>query len=782
MSCAACAHRIEKELNSLTEVKASVNLSTEQATVIYPKKAYGAQDFITTIKKTGYNVKLNKVELHIIGMTCAACSNRIEKVLSKLPGVINAAINLTTEQGTITYLPDNLDVSDLIHSIQKLGYDAEEIREDTSQHDHKRRELNHKLLKLIISSILSLPLVLTMFTHLLNINLPSLLMNPYFQFTLASLVQFGIGWQFYVDAYKSLRSGSANMAVLVSLGTSAAYLYSVYQMILWARETHFEPHLYFETSAVLTTLILFGKYLEARAKSRTTQALSKLLNLQAKKARVITESEEKLVDINKVRVGQYIKIKPGETIPIDGRVIEGETTVNESMLTGESMPIHKVNGAEVIGGTLNQYGTVVIEATHVGNDTALASIVKTVEAAQGSKAPIQRLADTISGYFVPIVVIVAILTFLIWITLVQVGHFEPALVASVSVLVIACPCALGLATPTSIMVGTGKAAETGILFKGGEFVEQAHNIDTLVLDKTGTITHGEPQVTHMEGDKQTLKLIASLENHSEHPLGKAIVKYAKQFELHLEHADHFQTIPGQGIIGSIHEQDIIVGNAAFLEENEVHIPQEVVKETSSVGTQAQTVIFSAINREYTDYITVSDQVKSSARTAISQLKSLGISVVMLTGDNYNIARSIAQQVGIDEVIAEVKPEDKAHEIIQLQHTGAKVGMVGDGINDAPALVQADIGIAVGTGSDIAIESADITILGSDLMLLPKAIQSSRYTIRNIRQNLFWALGYNVAGIPIAACGILAPWVAGLAMALSSVSVVTNALRLRHMKL
>ena len=446
------------------------------------------------------------------------------------------------------------------------------------------------------------------------------------------------------------------------------------------------------------------------------------------------------------------------------------------------MPIRKSTDDEVVGGTMNQNGTFTMRTTHVGKDTALASIVKTVETAQGSKAPIQRLADKISGYFVPIVVSIAVLTFLVWITLVNFGDVEAALIAGISVLVIACPCALGLAAPTSIMVGTGNAAESGILFKGGEFVEQAHNIDTLVLDKTGTLTHGKPKVTSYTGGNETLQLIASLEQQSEHPLATAIVEYAKSSGVSLMNPTEFKAIPGRGIQGRVDDHSIHVGNRQLLLEQGIDVVQTDLADVEVSESQAQTTMLIAVDNTYRGYIAVTDPIKSSARSAIEQLNTMGVEVMMLTGDNSKVAQAIAQEAGIDDVIAEVKPEDKAHQIQTLQAQGKKVAMVGDGINDAPALVQADIGIAIGTGTEVAIEAADITIMGDDLHLLPQALRASRSTIRNIRQNLFWALGYNVAGIPIAACGLLAPWVAGLAMALSSVSVVTNALRLKRMKL
>ncbi|WP_437750730.1 heavy metal translocating P-type ATPase [Staphylococcus shinii] len=781
MTCAACANRIEKNLNKMDDVEANVNATTEKATIAYNPSSTTPTDLSNTIEKTGYGVLNDKVDLEVTGMTCAACSNRIEKVLNRSDGVDEANVNLTTENATIIYNPNSTSVETLIKKIQKLGYDAQLKKEADEKQSHKALELKHKLTKLVISAILALPLLLTMFVHLFNMHLPSILMNPWFQFILATPIQFIIGWQFYVGAYKNLRNGSANMDVLVALGTSAAYFYSLYEMFKWLNNTNYTPHLYFETSAVLITLILFGKYLEARAKSQTTNALSELLNLQAKEARVLRNNEEQMVPLSEVVEGNYLIIKPGEKIPVDGKILKGKTSVDESMLTGESIPVEKTQNDPVIGSTMNQNGVITIEATKVGKDTALASIIKVVEEAQGSKAPIQRLADIISGYFVPIVVGIAILTFIIWITLVRQGQFEPALVAAIAVLVIACPCALGLATPTSIMVGTGKAAENGILFKGGEHIERTHQIDTVVLDKTGTITHGTPVVTDFDGDNETLQLLASAEKASEHPLAEAIVNYATSEQVNLLEVDDFEAVPGRGIKSTIAGKSLLVGNRKFLEEYHVDIDCSELQ-LSQFEQLGKTAMLIAINQQLRGTIAVADTVKDSTNKAIQQLHDLNIEVVMLTGDNQRTAEAIASQVGIDTVIAQVLPEEKASKVESLQANNKTVAMVGDGVNDAPALVQADIGIAIGTGTEVAIEAADVTILGGDLLLVPKAITASKSTIRNIRQNLFWAFGYNVAGIPIAALGLLAPWVAGAAMALSSVSVVTNALRLKRMKL
>ncbi|ANQ65208.1 heavy metal translocating P-type ATPase [Staphylococcus equorum] len=781
MTCAACANRIEKNLNKINDVDATVNVTTEKATVAYNPESTTIDDLTHSIEKTGYGVLTEKAELDVIGMTCAACSNRIEKVLNRDAGVEHANVNLTTENATIAYNPEMTSTDDLIKKIQKIGYDAKPKQAASEKSSQKEQELKHKRTKLIISAILAAPLLLTMFVHLFGMQIPHIFMNPWFQFALATPVQFIIGWQFYVGAYKNLRNGSANMDVLVALGTSAAYFYSLYEMIKWLSLTNYTPHLYFETSAVLITLILFGKYLETRAKTQTTNALSELLNLQAKEARVLRNQEELMIPLNEVIQGDHLIIKPGEKIPVDGKVIKGTTSIDESMLTGESIPIEKVQNDNVIGSTMNKNGSITVEATKVGKDTALASIIKVVEEAQGSKAPIQRLADIISGYFVPIVVGIALLTFIVWITLVQTGQFEPALVAAIAVLVIACPCALGLATPTSIMVGTGKAAENGILFKGGEHIERTHQVNTVVLDKTGTITNGKPVVTDFDGDDKVLQLLASAEKGSEHPLAESIVSYAKKNHIPFLEVAHFEAIPGHGIKATIDGKSLCVGNRKSMIEENIAI-NSAETQLSCFEQDGKTAMMIAIDSELKGTIAVADTVKASTSEAIQQLHDLDIEVVMLTGDNERTAQAIAKQVGIDTVIAEVLPEEKASKIVELQDQGKTVAMVGDGVNDAPALVQADIGIAIGSGTEVAIEAADVTILGGDLLLIPKAMKASKSTIRNIRQNLFWAFGYNVAGIPIAALGLLAPWVAGAAMALSSVSVVTNALRLKRMKL
>ncbi len=781
MTCAACSNRIEKSLNKIAGLTAGVNLATEKATISFDPQVVTVDKITEKIEQLGYGVVTEQVEFDVFGMTCAACSTRIEKVLNKQDGVTRATVNLATESATVEFNPAVISEQELIQRIQKLGYDAKVKADAAERKTHKEQQIKALRTKLIVAGILSLPLLITMLDHLFRIELPAIFMNPWFQFLLATPVQFFIGWQFYVGAYKNLRNGSANMDVLVALGTSAAYFYSLYEAIKTIGNSGYVPHLYFETSAVLITLILLGKYLEVRAKSQTTQAISRLLGLQAKQARVVRDGKEILIPVEDVVVGDRLIVKPGEKIPVDGVVVKGSTAVDESMLTGESIPVEKTVGSEVIGATLNKNGTIEMRATKVGKDTALAGIVKIVEEAQGSKAPIQRMADIISGYFVPIVVAIALLTFIIWFTFVTPGNFEPALVAAIAVLVIACPCALGLATPTSIMVGTGRSAENGILFKGGEHLERTQELDTIVLDKTGTITKGEPEVTDFTGDKELLQYVASAEKASEHPLAEAIVKYAKEQGIPLLETETFTAIPGHGIEAMIDGKHVLVGTRKLMRDRGVAIApfEELMNEYERSGKTAMVI---AIDGKYQGVIAVADTVKETAKEAIRELKQLGLDVIMLTGDNERTARAIAKDVGIDHVIAQVLPGDKADRIKELQLQGKKVGMVGDGINDAPALAVADIGIAIGTGSDVAIETADVTILGGDLKLIPKAIRLSRATMRNIKQNLFWALVYNSLGIPIAALGLLAPWIAGAAMAFSSVSVVTNSLRLKRVKI
>ncbi|WP_427338130.1 copper-translocating P-type ATPase [Caloranaerobacter sp. DY30410] len=604
----------------------------------------------------------------------------------------------------------------------------------------------------------------------------TILDNGYVQLALATPVQFIIGYRFYKGAYHSLKGGGANMDVLVALGTSSAYFYSLYNLIVGVKEY------YFEASAVIITLILLGKMLEAIAKGRTSEAIKKLMNLQAKTARVIRDGKELDIPVEEVVVGDIVVVRPGEKIPVDGVVIEGNSSVDESMLTGESIPVDKKEGDEVIGATINKHGTFKFKATKIGKDTVLSQIIKLVEEAQGSKAPVQRLADKVAGIFVPAVIGIAVLTFVIWYFVN--GDFANALINAVAVLVIACPCALGLATPTAIMVGTGKGAENGILIKGGEYLEKAHQINTLVFDKTGTITKGEPEVTDIisfnKSKEDILKFAAIAEKASEHPLGQAIVKKGEESGIKLIDPERFNAIPGHGIFAVVEGNEIYLGNRKLMKDKNIDI-KDIEDEIVNLENQGKTAMILSVNGRVEGIIAVADTVKEHSREAIKELKSMGIEVYMITGDNERTAKAIAREVGIENVIAEVLPEHKAQEVEKLKAQGKKVGMVGDGINDAPALAKADIGFAIGTGTDVAIEAADITLMKGDLRGIVLAIRLSRKTMRTIKQNLFWAFFYNTAGIPLAALGFLNPMIAGAAMAFSSVSVVSNSLRLKRFK-
>ncbi|PJW13768.1 copper-translocating P-type ATPase [Geobacillus sp. Manikaran-105] len=785
MTCAACANRIEKVLNKMEGVKAHVNLAMEKATIQYDPSKQTIADIETKIENLGYGVATEKVTLDIEGMTCAACATRIEKGLNRMEGVTSVAVNLATNSAVVEYKEGVASVEDILEKIKKLGYKGQIRNEEQDDAGRKEERLKQKQRQLAISIILSLPLLYTMLAHMpfdIGLPMPQLLMNPWFQLLFATPVQFYIGGPFYVGAYRALRNKSANMDVLVALGTSAAYVYSLYEALRTLGNPQYMPRLYFETSAVLITLVLVGKYVEALAKGRTTEAISKLVSLQAKEATVIRHGEERKVPLEEVVIGDTIVVKPGEKIPVDGTVIAGASSVDESMITGESIPVDKKEGDYVIGATMNTNGVLTIRAEKVGKDTALANIIKIVEEAQGSKAPIQRMADVISGIFVPIVVGIAVVAFMIWYFFAAPGDLAKALEAAIAVLVIACPCALGLATPTSIMVGTGKGAEQGILFKGGEYLERTHQINAVLLDKTGTVTKGKPEVTDVLAFREDmLDYAVSAESASEHPLAHAIVEYGKKQAISLKPLEHFSAITGHGIEAVIDGKSILIGTRKLMKERSVAISVHEDKMVE-LEKQGKTVMLVAIDGQLAGIIAVADTVKESSKEAIQTLKQMGIDVYMATGDNQRTAEAIANEVGIEHVYAEVLPEDKANIVEELQKQGKRVAMVGDGINDAPALAKADIGMAIGTGADVAIETADVTLVGGDLRHIPKAIELSRQTMKNIRQNLFWALFYNTIGIPVAAFGLLEPWIAGAAMAFSSVSVVTNALRLKRVKL
>lgn len=791
MTCAACANRIEKGLNKMEGVdSANVNFALERATVTYDSDKVNDEAIEATIKKLGYGTVKEVTRFKLEGMTCAACANRIEKGLGKMPGVSNASVNFALETATVEYSPAEVSVADMQSKVKQLGYKAIAQNEDEEHVDTRDQTVRKQKRKLIISAILSIPLLWAMVAHFSFtswIYLPDLFMNPWFQLVLATPVQFYIGWPFYVGAYKALRNGSANMDVLVSLGTSAAYFYSLYLTIDWYAKggnLHHGPNMYYETSAILITLVIMGKLFEVLAKGRTSEAIKSLMGLQAKTARVIRDGQELTIPVEEVIAGDVVMVRPGEKIPVDGNVLEGESSVDESMLTGESLPVEKKAGDAVIGATLNKNGVLRVQATKVGKETALAQIIKVVEEAQGSKAPIQRVADIISGIFVPIVVGIAIVAFLVWYFFVTPGNFAESLEKAIAILVIACPCALGLATPTSIMAGSGRAAELGILFKGGEHLEQTHKIDAIILDKTGTVTKGKPELTDVaaEGDEQEfLRLVGAAEKNSEHPLAEAIVAGIQERGIQLPDTQMFAAIPGYGIEAEIEGKKLLVGTRRLMEKHGVEA-SHAYELMSRLEESGKTAMLAAIDNKYAGMVAVADTIKETSKEAVQRLKDMGIEVIMITGDNERTAKAIAAEVGIDHVRAEVLPEGKAEEVKKLQAQGKKVAMVGDGINDAPALATADIGMAIGTGTDVAMEAADVTLMRGDLSSIPDAIYMSRKTMGNIKQNLFWALGYNTLGIPIAALGLLAPWIAGAAMALSSVSVVLNALRLQRVKI
>ncbi|MEC2072670.1 heavy metal translocating P-type ATPase [Alkalihalophilus marmarensis] len=790
MTCAACANKIEKGLSRVEGVEeANVNFALEKTTIKYDPSIVDKKEFEAKIEKLGYQVIHDKTEFDVSGMTCAACANRIEKRMNKLEGVSSANVNFALETLSVEYDNRAIKPNDMVETIKKLGFTLIPKQDARETVDHKEKEIEKQYGKFIFSAILTLPLLWTMVTHFemtAFLYMPGMFMNPWVQLALATPVQFIVGAQFYKGAYQALKNKSANMDVLVALGTSAAYFYSIYLGWEWmAAGGQGMPELYFEAAAVIITLIVLGKLFEVRAKGRTSQAIQKLLGLQAKTARVIRNEEEVEIPAEEVIVGDVVIIKPGEKVPVDGELIEGRSAIDESMITGESIPVDKSIGDPVIGATINKNGSIKVKATKVGRDTALSQIVKVVEEAQGSKADIQRLVDKVSGIFVPVVVAIAIATFLIWYFIVAPGDLRQALIPMISILVIACPCALGLATPTSIMAGSGRAAEMGLLFKGGEHLENTQNIQTVVLDKTGTVTKGQPELTDVEiakgfTEEDVLYYVGSAEKHSEHPLAQAIVKGIKEKGIILNDSTDFEAVPGYGIRAVVDNKEILAGTRNLMKQHSVSM-KNADSLMEELENQGKTAMLIAVEGQFAGIIAVADTVKETSIEAIERMHDLGLEVIMLTGDNKRTAKAIASQVGITHVIAEVIPEQKSSEVKKLQEQGKKVAMVGDGINDAPALAVADIGMAIGTGTDVAIEAADITLMRGDLNSVADAIHMSRKTMKNIKQNLFFAFIYNTSAIPIAAVGLLAPWVAGAAMAFSSVSVVLNALRLQKVK-
>jgi Cu+-exporting ATPase len=800
MSCAACASRIEKGLNRIDGVaQANVNLALEQASISYDPKQVEIPEFRDKIASLGFGTVSEEANLNVTGMTCAACATRIEKGLNRMPGVTGATVNLAMETAHVEYAAGSIAVGDLVSKIEQLGYGAIPQSAEDNIADVRSKDIHRKKWKWIVSAVLSFPLLWAMVAHFSFtswIYVPELFLNPWFQLVLTTPIQFVIGWQFYVGAYKALRNGSSNMDVLVALGTSAAYFYSLYLTLrpsdvmegMAGMPVMTMPELYYETSAVLITLILVGKWFEAVAKGRSSEAIKSLMSLQATTARVVRDEQELDIPIEQVRVKDIFIVRPGEKIPVDGVVVDGRSAVDESMLSGESLPVEKEAGSAVTGATLNKNGVLRIQAERVGGDTALSRIIKVVEDAQNSKAPIQRIADQISGIFVPIVVAIAVLAFIVWFFLVTPTDFAGSLEKMIAVLVIACPCALGLATPTSIMAGSGRAAEYGILFKGGEHLEMTRSVNAVVLDKTGTVTNGKPELTDVMvgasglAEKDLLRLLGAAEKSSEHPLAEAIVKGIADRGIELVGPTDFENIPGYGVKAHVEGKQVLAGTRRLMSREGIAIDDSAEQHMNELESAGKTAMLVAVDGAYAGLVAVADTIKETSREAVTRLRAMNIEVIMITGDNERTARAVAAEAGIEQVLAEVLPEGKAEEVKRLQEQGMIVAMVGDGINDAPALATANIGMAMGTGTDVAMEAADITLMRGNLNSIPDAIEMSRRTMTNIRQNLFWALGYNVIGIPIAALGFLAPWLAGAAMAFSSVSVVLNALRLQRVKL
>ena len=804
MTCASCVTRVERALKKVDGVTdASVNLATEKADVTFDPKKVGIPALLEAVKERGYTPVTAQAGLRVEGMTCASCVGRVERALAKTDGVMEASVNLATEKASVTYLPDSVTLGRLKAAVRRAGY---EVREDAPGEDRadtereaREGELRKLETSLIIAAVFTTPLILLVMLPMLIPGLEAQLIRfvPvqtmfYASFVLATVVQFGPGRRFYRSGWPALRHGSPDMNALVMLGTTAAYGYSVVATFLPRLLPTGTVHVYYEASAAIVALILLGKYLEARAKGRTGEAIKKLLSLQAKTARIERGGEALELPIDEVVPGDVVLVRPGEKIPVDGRVVSGASFVDASMVTGEPLPVQKGAGDEVVGGTLNKTGAFRFTATNVGADTVLAQIVKMVEDAQGSKVPIQALADRVVGVFVPVVIGLALLTFGLWLAFGPQPALTFALVNAVAVLIIACPCAMGLATPTSIMVGTGKGAELGILFRNGRALQSLQETHVVALDKTGTLTQGKPELTDFSvqsgfAKREVLALIAAVEQHSEHPIAEAVVQAAKADGLTLPSPEAFDAVPGYGVEASINRTLVQVGAERYMTRLGLETAP-FADEAGRLADEGKSPLYAAVNGKLAAVIAVADPIKDSSPEAVRALHKLGLRVAMITGDNVRTAKAIARQLEIDEVLAEVLPDGKVAAVKRLQGEGRKVAFVGDGINDAPALAQADVGLAIGTGTDIAIEAADVVLMAGDLRGIPNALALSKSTITNIKQNLFWAFFYNIVLIPVAAgvlfpaFGILlSPIFAAAAMAVSSVFVLTNALRLRRFK-
>lgn len=805
MSCASCVRRVETALLNVEGVQeASVNLSTERALVTTAGNVDTGR-LIEAVESVGFEAELveqQQVSLGIQGMSCASCVRRVENALAEVPGVVGASVNLASEKAQVTFTGDAGTIEDLKKVVENSGYQVTQVSTERESVEDRERAARDREMKRLYRDVISGAAVTTVvligsIPHMIppwSEWVPAALSNVYLLLVLATYVQFISGWRFYQGSYAALRHGTADMNVLVAMGTTSAWLYSAGMTLFpgFLTDLGFPYQLYYDVATVITTLILVGRLMEARAKGRASEAIRRLMGMQARTARIKREEREMEIPVEEVQVGDLVQVRPGERIPVDGEVTSGTSSIDESMLTGESLPVSKQPGDEVIGGTVNKMGGLEFRATKVGRDTALARIIQLVEEAQGSKAPIQRLVDVIAAYFVPSVVSVAVLSFIVWFFYGPEPQLTFALTTFIAVLIIACPCALGLATPTAIMVGTGKGAESGILIKSAETLQLTHRLQSVVLDKTGTLTRGEPEVTDIltaEGgeENELLRLVASVEKGSEHPLGEAVVRKASQAELELTEPEAFQAVPGHGVRADIEDCQLLAGNLRLMQDNGVDTSQWRDRAGELAG-EGKTPMYVALNGRIAGLIAVADPLKDTSLEAVQAMQRMGLEVAMVTGDNRSTAEAVGRQLGIDRVFSEVLPEDKANYVAHLQQEGKKVAMVGDGINDAPALAQADVGIAIGTGTDVAMETSDITLMRGDLRTVPMAIGLSRATTRTIWQNLFWAFFYNVALIPVAA-GVLYPiyglllnpMLAGAAMAVSSVSVVTNSLRLRGFK-